>query len=378
MLVVLTIKFSVMIYHVIGLMSGSSLDGLDIVFTELEESRSTWSYTIKAADCYEYDTALKNDLSNAKNLSAYNYLLLHTSYGKYLAEKVNQFIAENNLYHQVQLIASHGHTVFHAPEFNMTSQLGDGATLAALTEINVVSDLRNMDVALDGQGAPIVPMGEKLLFSDYNFYLNIGGIANISFQTENNIIAYDVCSANAILNKLAQINNKDFDEDGKCAALGKINTELLHKLNALDYYQQPFPKSLSNEFGLNVVYPLIQSQKININDALRTYTEHIAEQVSHSIELLLNEAQKNQTAYKLLITGGGTFNTFLIEVLKEKLIAMNVEAFIPEPTVIKYKEALIMALLGVLRWREENTTLASVTGATRNSIGGAVWIGQEA
>jgi len=305
-------------------------------------------------------------------------MLLHTSYGKYLAEKVNQFIAENNLYHQVQLIASHGHTVFHAPEFNMTSQLGDGATIAALTEINVVSDLRNMDVALDGQGAPIVPMGEKLLFSDYNFYLNIGGIANISFKTENNIIAYDVCSANAILNKLAQINNKDFDEDGKFAAAGKINTELLNKLNAFDYYQQPFPKSLSNEFGLNVVYPLIQSQKININDALRTYTEHIAEQVFHSIELLLNEAQKNQTAYKLLITGGGAFNTFLIEILKEKLIAMNVEIFIPEPTVIKYKEALIMALLGVLRWREENTTLSSVTGATRNSIGGAVWIGQEA
>jgi len=378
MLVVLTIKFFAMIYHVIGLMSGSSLDGLDIVFTELEESRSTWSYTIKAADCYEYDTALKNDLFNAKNLSAYNYMLLHTSYGKYLAEKVNQFIAENNLYHQVQLIASHGHTVFHAPEFNMTSQLGDGATIAALTEINVVSDLRNMDVALDGQGAPIVPMGEKLLFSDYNFYLNIGGIANISFKTENNIIAYDVCSANAILNKLAQINNKDFDEDGKFAAAGKINTELLNKLNAFDYYQQPFPKSLSNEFGLNVVYPLIQSQKININDALRTYTEHIAEQVFHSIELLLNEAQKNQTAYKLLITGGGAFNTFLIEILKEKLIAMNVEIFIPEPTVIKYKEALIMALLGVLRWREENTTLSSVTGATRNSIGGAVWIGQEA
>ena len=260
----------------------------------------------------------------------------------------------------------------------MTSQLGDGATIAALTEINVVSDLRNMDVALNGQGAPIVPMGEKLLFADYDFYLNIGGIANISFQTQNNFIAYDVCSANAILNKLAQINNKDFDEDGNFAAAGKINAALLNKLNALDYYQQSFPKSLSNEFGLNVVYPLIQSQQININDALRTYTEHIAQQVFNSIQLLLNEAQKNQTAYKLLITGGGAFNTFLIELLKEKLTAINVEVFIPEPTVIKYKEALIMALLGVLRWREENTTLSSVTGATRNSIGGAVWIGQDA
>jgi anhydro-N-acetylmuramic acid kinase len=367
-----------MIYHVIGLMSGSSLDGLDIVFTELEESRGTWSYIIKAADCYEYETALKNDLFNAKNLSAYNYMLLHTSYAKHLAKSVNRFIHENNLEHRVQLIASHGHTVFHAPEFNMTSQLGDGATLAALTGINVVSDLRNIDVALNGQGAPIVPMGEKLLFGKYDFYLNIGGIANISFQTENNFIAYDVCSANAILNKLAQENNKDFDEDGNFAAAGKLNISLLNKLNALDYYQQLFPKSLSNDFGLNIVYPLIQLQQINVNDTLRTYTEHVAQQVFNSIQLLLNEVQQNKSTYKLLITGGGAFNTFLIEVLKEKLTAINVQVFIPEPAVAKYKEALIMALLGVLRWREENTALASVTGAIRNSIGGAVWIGQEA
>jgi anhydro-N-acetylmuramic acid kinase len=367
-----------MIYHVIGLMSGSSLDGLDIVFTELEESRGTWSYTIKAADCYEYERALKNDLLNAKNLSAYNYMLLHTSYAKYLAASVNRFISENNLEHQVQLIASHGHTVFHAPEFNMTSQLGDGAAIAALTGINVVSDLRNMDVALNGQGAPIVPVGEKLLFSDYDFYLNIGGIANISFRTENNFIAYDVCAANAILNKLAQQNNKDFDENGSFAAAGKVNTVLLNKLNALDYYQQLFPKSLSNDFGLNIVYPLIQSQQININDALRTYVEHIAQQVFNGIQLLLNREQQNKSAYKLLITGGGAFNTFLMDVLKGKLTAINVEVFIPEPAVVKYKEALIMALLGVLRWREENTTLASVTGAIRSSIGGAVWIGQEA
>ena len=368
-----------MVYNVIGLMSGSSLDGLDIVFTELEETRGIWSYNIKACNCYEYTEEWKNDLFNAKNLDAYNYMLLHTNYGKFLAEKINQFIEENSLQHQVQLIASHGHTVFHAPDLNMTSQLGDGAAIAALTGINVVSDLRNMDVALNGQGAPIVPLGEKLLFPGYDFYLNIGGIANLSFQTKTNFIAFDVCAANSILNKLAGANEKEYDEDGKLAANGSINTSLLNELNALDYYQQSFPKSLSNDFGLNIIYPLIQSYKININNALRTYVDHIAQQVYHSIQILLNdESSQNLHTYKLLITGGGAFNKFLIEVLQEKLTALNIDILIPETEVVKYKEALIMALLGVLRWREENTVLASVTGALRSSIGGAVWIGQEA
>lgn len=367
-----------MVYKVIGLMSGSSLDGLDIVFAELEESRGIWKYEIKACECFEYDTAWKNNLKNAGNLNAYNYLLLHINYAKYVAGKINYFIDTNNLNHQVQLIVSHGHTVFHAPQLNMTAQLGDGATVAARTKINVISDLRNMDVALGGQAAPIVPVGEKLLFAGYNFYLNIGGIANISFQHHDKFIAFDVCAANSILNKLAALNEKDFDEDGKFAASGKINPDLLNELNALEYYNQTFPKSLSNEFGLNVVYPLIESYKINMNDALRTYVEHIALQVFESIKILLNHLKDKDDKYKLLVTGGGAFNNFLIEVLKEKLAVLNVDVFVPETAIVKYKEALIMALLGVLRWREENTVLASVTGAIRNSIGGAVWIGQDA
>lgn len=368
-----------MIYKVIGLMSGSSLDGLDIVFVELEESRGQWNYTIKAADCFEYSNDWKDRLTNAKNLSAYKYLLLHINYGKFLAEKINVFINENNLQHQVQLIASHGHTVFHAPELNMTSQIGDGAAIAALTEINAVSDLRNMDVALKGQGAPIVPMGEKLLFPGYDFYLNIGGIANLSFQHKTSFTAFDICAANSILNALAKTLQKEFDENGSFARAGTINEDLLNELNALAYYKQAFPKSLSNNFGADVVHPLIQSHKININDALRTYVEHIASQVLNSIkDVLYNNQAEQKNNCKLLVTGGGVFNIFLIEVLKNKLAAINIDIIIPEPEIIKYKEALIMALLGILRWREENTTLASVTGAIRNSIGGAVWIGQQA
>ncbi|HEX5152241.1 MAG TPA: anhydro-N-acetylmuramic acid kinase [Parafilimonas sp.] len=367
-----------MVYRTIGLMSGSSLDGLDIVFTELEESRGLWTYEIKAAACYAYNDEWKEKLISAKNINAHDYFLLHAAYGRYLAECVNKFIEENDLHHRVQLIASHGHTVFHEPVSGVTTQLGCGATLAALTEINVVSDLRIIDVALGGQGAPIVPLGEKLLFPDFDFYLNIGGIANLSFQREKEFIAFDVCPANRVLNLLAQKTGKEFDENGDMAARGQIRTPLLERLNTLDYYKSPAPKSLSNNFGTDVVFPLIESFNLHEPDALRTYTEHIAFQIQESVQnMIVNNAAK-QGGFKLLVTGGGAFNKFLVEKINENLAISNVEVIIAENNIVFYKEALIMGLLGVLRWREENTVLASVTGALRNSIGGAVWIGQEA
>ncbi len=359
-------------------MSGSSLDGLDIAFTELEENRGNWSYQVKSATCINYDDKLKQKLADAKNLDAYHYCLLHAEFGKFLAASVNRFIEENNLFHQVQLIASHGHTVFHEPKSGVTTQLGCGATLAALTGINVVSDLRIIDVALGGQGAPIVPLGEKLLFPGFEFYLNIGGIANISFHHNEDFFAFDICAANRVLNMLANDAGKDFDEDGNMASEGKIVTHLLEQMNQQEYYKLPSPKSLSNNFGTDIIYPLIQSFNISTNDALRTYAEHIALQVFHSVKKIVEQTSMNQTGYKILITGGGSLNSFLVSLIREKLSAAGVEVVIPEHNIIIYKEALIMALLGVLRWREENTVLASVTGASRSSIGGAVWIGQEA
>ena len=359
-------------------MSGSSLDGLDIVFAELEESRGLWTYEIKAAACYEYNEEWKEKLINAKNLHVHEYFLLHAAYGRYLAECVHKFIEENDLHHRVQLIASHGHTVFHEPASGVTTQLGCGATLAALTEINVVSDLRIIDVALGGQGAPIVPLGEKLLFPGFDFYLNVGGIANLSFQRDNKFIAFDVCPANRTLNMLAQKAGKAFDENGDMAAGGQIITSLLEKLNALHYYKLPEPKSLSNDFGTDVVFPLIESFNLNEPDALRTYSEHIAYQIQESVQNLIIKDAAKQAGFKLLVTGGGAFNKFLAKKINENLAISNVEVIIAENNIVLYKEALIMSLLGVLRWREENTVLASVTGASRNSIGGAVWIGQEA
>lgn len=354
-------------------MSGSSLDGLDIVFAEFEEYGGKWQYTILAADCYAYSEQWMNRLQAATQLSAYDYMLLHTDFGRYVGEQVNQFIQAHQLEHKVQLIGSHGHTTFHVPHLGMTGQIGDGATIAAVTGINVVSDLRAMDVALGGQGAPIVPMGEKLLLAQYPFLLNLGGIANISRQGEN-YVAFDVCPANRVLNMLVNQLGHAYDDGGKIAASGQLNTALLTKLNALDYYQQPFPKSLANDYGTDIVFPLIQSAGLDAPDALRTYTEHIALQLGYSIAGLHTGNQPAQ----LLATGGGAHNHFLIQRIQAALSPLQIEVVVPDTKLINYKEALVMGLLAVLRWREENTVLHTVTGATRSSIGGAVWMGQEA
>ncbi|QEC65925.1 anhydro-N-acetylmuramic acid kinase [Panacibacter ginsenosidivorans] len=363
-----------MIYRVIGLMSGSSLDGIDIVFTELEERAGKWVFEIIAADCVPYGHEWFEKLQQATRLNAYEYLLLHAAYGKFTGEIVNKFIDKHDLHHKVQLIASHGHTVFHKPSLGMTAQLGDGATIAATTGINVVSDLRAMDVALGGQGAPIVPVGEKLLLPEYGYYLNLGGIANISANISDQYIAFDICPANRVLNMLAAKEGKEYDNGGSMAQSGLLNTALLTQLNNQSYYTQAYPKSLANNFGTDILFPLIEVSGLPAIDALRTYTEHIVQQIVHAVNSLQIAASKQQ----MLVTGGGAFNNFLIKRLKESLNVFNIEVIVPDENLVKYKEALIMALLGVLRWREEDTVMQSVTGASRNSIGGAVWIGQEA
>lgn len=365
-----------MLYRVIGIMSGSSLDGLDLAFVELEETGRKWSYEIKAAKCYPYTAEWLQKLQSATALSAYDYLLLHAAYGKFVGHQVNKFIDEFNLHHQVQLIASHGHTTFHSPINKMTAQLGDGAAIAATTQINIVSDLRAMDVAFGGQGAPIVPIGEKLLFDEYSFFLNVGGIANLSYKSSKGYIAFDVCAANRVLNMLAQAEGKEFDEGGSMAAAGKIYTPLLTRLNALNYYSKPYPKSLANSFGTDEVFPLVNAFDISTADKLRTYIEHVAMQIGYSIQSLLDN--NSQTVNKLLITGGGAFNSFFVKRLKATLEPLNIEPLVPDALLVNYKEALVMALIGVLRWREEYNVLEKVTGASRSSIGGAVWIGQEA
>lgn len=365
-----------MIYRALGLMSGSSLDGLDIAFVEFQEQGGKWTFEILKADCYPYTDDWVLKLKEAINLSAREYQLLHADYGHYIGQQVNKFIEEHGLHYKIAVIASHGHTTFHIPHKKMTAQLGDGASIAAETQLPIVTDLRAMDVAFGGQGAPIVPIGEKMLFNDVDLFLNLGGIANISLKADK-YIAFDVCPANRVLNMLANDAGKEFDDGGSMAESGVVNNDLLEQLNQLEFYKRTHPKSLANDFGTDTIYPIIKKTDISNVDALRTYTEHIVLQIKKSIESLIRN-KPTATNFKLLCTGGGTLNKFLLNILKEKLKEFNIEVAVPDKDLINYKEALIMAFIGVLRWRQEFNVLSSVTGASRDSIGGALWIGQEA
>lgn len=352
-------------------MSGSSLDGLDIAFVQLNEVRGGWAYEIIQAECIAYDKEMEEQLRNVGQLRMHEYLRLHTAYGRFLGEAVNRFIERHGIEHQVHLIASHGHTVMHEPHNHTTGQIGDGATIAAVTGLPVVSDLRNMDVALGGQGAPIVPIGDKLLFGQYDYWLNIGGIANITVPYNRSTLAFDICPANQLLNGLAAMAGKTMDENGDMARAGKLQVDILADLNDEPYYLQEPPKSLSNEQAKQLVFPILLESKNEINDLLRTAVQHIAEKIAEAVSKYPTGKEKST----LLATGGGALNGFLIERIREGLSASNVDVIVPDEQTVLYKEAIVMALIGVLRWREETNVLASVTGASRDSIGGALWMG---
>jgi anhydro-N-acetylmuramic acid kinase len=264
------------------------------------------------------------------------------------------------------LVASHGHTVFHYPKNGFTTQIGDGAALAAECGLPVVCDFRSTDVAKGGQGAPLVPIGDQLLFSDYSFLLNIGGIANMTARQKNGTIAFDICSANQLLNYYAKQNGFDYDKDGALAASGKLDQSLFDKLNSLDYFIKPAPKSLGNDYSREVVLPLVESASISVEDKLHTLCHHIAYQVASHVKKL-----EHGESDKMLVTGGGALNGYLIECLKESL---PIKLQVPDGNIVQYKEALIFAFMGVLRFRHEINTLRSVTGAKADSVSGTIYL----
>lgn len=358
-----------MIYRAMGIMSGSSLDGLDMVCVQLEEQQRKWQMEVLAAACLPFEGDWADRLQGATALSAKDHVLLDAAFGHYIGQQANAFIAEHDLHYKISLIASHGHTSFHLPP-HATVQLGHGAAIAAETGLPVVTELRAVDVALGGQGAPIVPMGEKLLWGQLPLFLNIGGIANISVRQGNQYLAYDVCPANRVLNMLARQTGKPYDEGGQMAASGNILPDMLDMLNQLSYYGQPYPKSLANDFGTDVVFSKLEVGSWKLEDLLRTYVEHIAMQVAKAVE---HHAHDLETQPAMMVTGGGAFNDFLVGRIRSLLEPMRVSVEVPDADIVNYKEAIIMALLGVLRWREEPTVMASVTGASRDSVGGAVW-----
>ncbi len=337
----------------IGVMSGTSLDGLDIALCRFEKN-DAWKFDILKAVTVEYPEPWLSKLKNAPKLSAEALCQFDNDYGSYIGQEIQAFAKDE----EIDFVASHGHTVFHRPDLGYTKQIGNPAAISAHCSFPILAEFRTLDVALGGQGAPLVPIGDQLLFGEYQSCLNLGGFANISFERAGQRIAYDICPVNIVLNALANKLGKEYDANGEFAQSGEINPELLDKLNALNYYSDIPPKSLGREWVENEINPLLMGS--NVNNLLRTFVEHIA------IQLSKNFPEEGS----VLITGGGTFNSFLIDRISAHCSS---ELILPDKLIIDFKEALIFAFLGVLRWRGENNTLKSVTGASRDSCGGSIY-----
>jgi len=345
-------------YIVVGLMSGTSLDGLDVALCHFSKQEK-WQFEIIAAKTFDYLPQWKQKLKSVMDGTALEISLLHIELGKLHGEYVKEFL--KNRKEVVDFISSHGHTVFHQPEKGLTLQIGSAAHITAITGFPVVADFRALDVALGGQGAPLVPIGDQLLFAEYDYCLNLGGIANISFHQNGKRLAMDICPCNMPLNVLASELGLEYDQNGNVARGGNIDSLLLTKLNALNFYHKAPPKSLGKEF-FDADFCHILNTSINqTNNKLRTCVEHIAQQIAAVVE--------HHPQRKMLVTGGGAFNTYLIEKIRE---LAAIELVIPDIQIIQYKAALIFAFLGVLRWRGEANCLSSVTGAMRDNCGGIV------
>lgn len=349
-------------YHGIGLMSGTSLDGIDLAYCQFEETGDSWSFELLKAETVELDPKWHDRLVCLPDQDAVTYAKTHVYFGHYLGQVTSAFIKRNNL--KPQFVASHGQTIFHQPEKNYTSQIGDGETFVSYLDCPLVANFRNKDVALGGQGAPLVPFGEKYLFPDNRLFLNLGGFSNLTIGET----AFDVCACNMALNWL--VKNIDptlkYDEDGKIAFSGQLDEGFLAAVNGLDYYQTPPPKSLGAEWFEASLLPILIHYDLEIPDKLRTYTRHIADQVAMALK---SQGVQNE---ELMATGGGVHNSFLMDELTEALSPAGISLKTVDSDVVDYKEAIIFAFLGLNTLLGKANVLPSVTGSRVASPGGSI------
>lgn len=346
-------------------MSGTSLDGVDLALCDLDEG----GYRVLAAETVPYSAEWRQRLATLENASALEYALAHVELGHLYGQLVNRFLKGKE---RPEAVASHGHTIFHQPQRGLTTQIGDGDAIAAETGLVVVSNFRTLDVALGGQGAPLVPIGDEMLFGQYDACLNLGGIANISYRSEvegvPSRIAYDICPCNMPLNRLASMLGLPYDKGGANARAGEVHTCLLHELDSLEYYSLPGPKSLGKEWFVGAFWPVVKGflgltpSQSQVRDALATVTAHTALQIARVVD--------SHGIRSLLVTGGGAWNSHLLELLGER--CPEVRIVVPDALTVNYKEAVVFALLGYLRLGGRVNTLRSVTGARCDSVGGMV------
>jgi len=350
------------VWNGIGVMSGTSLDGMDLAWCRFEATEKGLIYNIVKADTFPYDTEMRHRLANAFEMSALEYAQLDVDLGALIADRINYWASGME---EPDFIASHGHTIFHQPENGLTTQIGSGAVIAARTGITTVCDFRTVDVALHGQGAPLVPVGDELLFGAHDACLNMGGFANISFREQGRRVAFDTSPCNMALNYLASRLGVSYDSNGDIARSGSFLFALYDEVESLDYYVQPYPKSLGKEWFDKVFRPVLDRylSENEVKDVLRTVSVHIAKRVV---------AMLPDTVSTMLVTGGGAHNGFLVEQLREQ---WNGKVQIPDNLTVDFKEALVFAFLGLRRLMGVDNCLQSVTGAYRDNCGGAVYLG---
>ncbi len=347
-------------YTVIGVMSGTSLDGVDLCLTEFSLNEN-WRFEILRAETIPYSGFWSNLLMNISSLDVKDVDIINEDYTRFLSNLINSFILKHEIF-ELDAICSHGHTAIHMPEERFTYQIGNNPELARRLKQTVVCDFRVQDVELGGQGAPLVPIGDKLLFTEYDACLNLGGFANVSYDQDGSRVAFDICAVNTVLNRLASRMGLAFDRDGQNARSGSLNETLAQELANLDFYKQQQPKSLGIEWVNSTVWPLIMEHgSLKAEDLLHTYTFHVSKVISDELKHING---------KVLISGGGAFNDFLMELLQKHC---KPEIIIPDKEVIDYKEALIFGFLGVLRLRNEVNCLSSVTGASRDHCSGMIY-----
>jgi len=348
-------------YKIIGLMSGTSGDGLDIAYCEFSYNGS-WSYDIPYSTTVPFPEKLNQSIIDSHFLTSEELRLLDIDFGRWMGEEVKAFCLNSHL--SPIAISSHGHTVFHQPELKNTLQIGNGWSMHIASGLPIINDFRMLDVQLGGQGAPLVPIGDKHLFSDYDYCLNLGGIANISFQNKDKRTAFDVCPFNLLLNYYAGKKGLAYDDGGIMARNGKPIPGLEARLNDLSFYKKTGGRSLGRENMEKDFIPLLENEDSPIEDILATLVAHYTYQIS---KIMVGNKGKS-----LIVTGGGAYHRYFIEQLAEAL-KDKVELVIPDKTIINFKEALIFAFLGVLKIRGEINCLSSVTGAEKDSVGGVIY-----
>ena len=346
--------------NVIGLMSGTSLDGLDICYVSFQKSNYS-IYKIVKSKTYSYNEKWIKKLKRSIYLNKQELKKIDIEYGTLISDYLKEFISEFSI-DKIDLISSHGHTVFHEPNKGKTLQIGDGKIISKILKTDVVCDFRTQDIKYKGQGAPLVPIGDLDLFSNYKICLNLGGFSNVSIKGDNTIKAFDICPVNTVLNHYSNKVGHAFDKDGVLSKKGTVHLDLLNQLNKMKFYNKLGPKSLGIEFVKSKVLPLIDSYILNPKEILKTYIEHVSDQISKSIGSYCNE--------RILVTGGGTYNNTLIEAIK---IKVKSKVIIPDSQIIDYKEALIFAYLGLLKSKEKVNCLKSVTGAIKDHSSGRIF-----